>query len=295
VLTFEGERRPVDAVALSPDGRHLAALSGGVYLRALANPAADPVEVKLGRVPGQMGFLDDGRLIATGARVTLVRPDSPRRQHVYPDSPNKAAVATLLPDGRVAFVSKALLTITRVSGDALRVEAELKLPVEAAGVAVSPGGAWVALGTPLPNIGLMSRFAVRLYSLADGKEVAELAAGNGAVRALVWSPCGRFLVGLINAKLAVWSADGGVPVRELEAGGTRLFRGACFHPSGRFLAAGGANVDGGVYCWDVETWRELVGYRWPVGPVMSARFSADGTLAAAGGEKGRITVWDVDG
>jgi WD40 repeat protein len=95
-------------------------------------------------------------------------------------------------------------------------------------------------------------------------------------------------------RLVVWSVETGKILGELEAGGTRLFRGPRFHPSGRFLAAGGANIEGGVYCWNVGTWEELVGYRWPVGPVMCVTFSADGTLAAAGGEKGHIMVWDVD-
>jgi WD40 repeat protein len=118
--------------------------------------------------------------------------------------------------------------------------------------------------------------------------------GAGMLRELTWSPCGRFLVGIISAKLVVWSAESGAVLGELEAGGTRLFRGPCFHPSGNFLAAGGANVEGGVYSWGVGTWTELVGYRWPVGPVMCVSFSPDGTLAAAGGERGHVLVWDVD-
>jgi WD40 repeat protein len=117
----------------------------------------------------------------------------------------------------------------------------------------------------------------------------------GALVDLTWSPCGRYLAGVLGARLVVWAADTGKPVAELEAGGTRLFRGPRFHPSGRFLAAGGANLEGGVYCWGVGTWTELVGYRWPVGPVACLNFGPDGTLAAAGGERGRITVWDVDG
>ncbi len=91
-----------------------------------------------------------------------------------------------------------------------------------------------------------------------------------------------------------WSTENGTLVSELEAGGTRLFCGPCFHPSGRFLAAGGANVEGGVYCWDVSTWKELAGYRWPVGPVVSVCFSPDGSRTAAGGERGGATVWDAD-
>lgn len=115
----------------------------------------------------------------------------------------------------------------------------------------------------------------------------------GYLNVLSWSPCDRFLAGVLGARLVVWSVEDGAAV-ELGTGTTRLFRAPCFHPSGNVLAAGGANLDGGVYSWEVGTWREIAGYRWPIGPVACVGFSPDGTLAAAGSERGRITVWDVD-
>jgi WD40 repeat protein len=99
---------------------------------------------------------------------------------------------------------------------------------------------------------------------------------------------------VIGASLVVWDATTGERVGELATRATRLFRGPVFHPSGRFLAAGGANLEGGVFAWDTTTWQELAGYHWPVGPVMKVAFRPDGMVAAAAGEKGQITVWDVD-
>lgn len=63
-------------------------------------------------------------------------------------------------------------------------------------------------------------------------------------------------------------------------------------PSGRHLATAGG--DGVVRYWHPETLRELKSFKWGVGKLHSVAFSADGTLGAAGGEKGRIALWDVD-
>jgi WD40 repeat protein len=196
------------------------------------------------------------------------------------DAPSTLTLATLLP-GRA------------------RVEARLTLPKTAGkkpNVAVSPDGGRVAVAVELPEGARgLRRSGVRFFALPGGEPVGELAAVNGTPPALAWSPDGRYIAGVLGAKLVVWSTEDGKPRGELEAGGTRLFCGPRFHPSGRFLAAGGANIDGGVYCWNVGTWEELVGYRWPVGPIACVNFSPDGTLAVTGGEKGRILVWDVDG
>ncbi len=46
--------------------------------------------------------------------------------------------------------------------------------------------------------------------------------------------------------------------------------------------------------YDVSTWKLGQAFDWGIGRVLSVAFSPDGMLAAAGGDKGKIVVWDVD-
>jgi WD40 repeat protein len=312
VLAFEGERTIVDTVAISPDGRYLLASAGGVRLWSLTNPHADPIELTGGHA---IGFLPDGRLVVAGSVVLVAHPDAPHKGAVR--FPAQEPVTAVLPDGRLLALIRPMLLLpgsgspprTGLSNSNLtegelvlasiqpggaREEARLPLPRTTLTAAVSPDGRRVAVAVELPAVRGRMRSAVRLLALTDGEQVGELAPSTGSLRSVTWSPDGRYIAGVLGAKLVVWSAEDGKTRGELEAGGTRLFCGPRFHPSGRFLAAGGANLDGGVYCWNVGTWEELVGYRWPVGPVVCVNFSPDGTLAVVGGERGRILVWDVD-
>jgi WD40 repeat protein len=65
-----------------------------------------------------------------------------------------------------------------------------------------------------------------------------------------------------------------------------------FHPSGRYLAVAGQA--GPVEFVDTTTWKPVVAFDWKHGRTYGVCFSSDGTLAAAGSEKGQIVVWDVD-
>ena len=70
------------------------------------------------------------------------------------------------------------------------------------------------------------------------------------------------------------------------------FAGFAVHPSGRWLAAAG--LDGAVTLWDATTWTVAQSWVWDAGQARSVCFSADGTLAAAGTDSGKVVVWDLD-
>src|SRR5262249_39753174 len=72
----------------------------------------------------------------------------------------------------------------------------------------------------------------------------------------------------------------------------RHFTGIAFHPSGRYLAA--TSNDETVKLYDTTTWELARTFTWKIGRMRSIAFSPDGTLAAAGGDKGKVVVWDVD-
>lgn len=109
---------------------------------------------------------------------------------------------------------------------------------------------------------------------------------------LVMAPDGRHVVGLHQMTVAVWAAgDPGEPVR-IHDGSRRPFMSAAFDPTSRYLFA--ARSDGTVHVFDAAGWGCRVRFDWGVGPLRSVAVSPDGTLAAAGNERGEVVLWDVD-
>ncbi len=64
------------------------------------------------------------------------------------------------------------------------------------------------------------------------------------------------------------------------------------HPSGRFVASVGG--DGKVRLWSAADLSPLRTFDWGIGKLHAVAFNQNGTLAAAGGDKGKVVVWDVD-
>jgi WD40 repeat protein len=93
-------------------------------------------------------------------------------------------------------------------------------------------------------------------------------------------------------KLIVWNA-GALDKPVLIPADTRHhFTAAAYHPSGRYLFT--TSNDATVTVWDADSWVRVKRFDWDVGRLRSVAVSPDGLLAAAGSDRGRVVVWDVD-
>jgi WD40 repeat protein len=126
----------------------------------------------------------------------------------------------------------------------------------------------------------------------DGTVVAEAEAAD-EFGDLVQSADGRLIAGRRRAWVVVWlAADLGAEPARLRNDSRKEFTGLGFHPSSRYLAA--TSNDATVKLYDTATWAVAEVYDWDIGRLRLVAFSPDGMLAAAGGDKGKIVVWDVD-
>lgn len=107
------------------------------------------------------------------------------------------------------------------------------------------------------------------------------------------SPDGKWIVGQHTNELRIWSLEElEKPPLERKNDSRKIFTDVAFHPSGCWLGVSGN--DGTVKMFDTSTWHVAHTYSWGVGKMVGLAFSPDGTLAAAGSDKGRIVIWDVE-
>jgi WD40 repeat protein len=93
--------------------------------------------------------------------------------------------------------------------------------------------------------------------------------------------------------IKIWRDDDlSVPFATVTNETPQHFTGIAFHPSGRYLAA--TSNDETVKLYDTTSWEVARTFTWDIGRMRSIAFSPDGTLAAAGSDKGKVVVWDVD-
>jgi WD40 repeat protein len=133
---------------------------------------------------------------------------------------------------------------------------------------------------------------VCVRSADSGELVAELGTFPVMVGFRVFfTPDGTMILGHEDRWLELGAVTGGC-VGRLTPPGRAYFRAAAVHPSGGWLVTVG--YDGAARLWELPSLRPARVFEWDVSRLHSVAFSPDGLLLAAGGDKGRVVVWDVD-
>lgn len=266
-LAGDGPAASLRALAMTPDGRTLAALSssadGPARLRAWriddgSPPATIPVE---GRGPTDVALSDDGRLLALG--------DDEGRIRVW-TLPEGDPVATL-----------------RVGRNRINVLLFGPDPVAPAGPrADAAPGRWLLAAGDAEGV-------VILWDLDRLSARNVMRGSNYDVSALAFRPDGVLLASAGRYEAKVWDAATGR--LQLEIGYRNAMHALAFSPDGSRLAIGSPpqfGDPGGVDVWALEDGRGIRDLRGLPGRVEQLAYSADGRLVAALDHGWRVAAWD---
>jgi WD40 repeat protein len=108
---------------------------------------------------------------------------------------------------------------------------------------------------------------------------------------MAFDPTSQFLAFASGSRLVVWDIDDGAEVTALSQP-KKHFLGVAFTRDGRHM--GTVSNEETVKLWDTSGWRLDREYAWQVGGLKCLAFSPDGMLAAAGSDKNRVVLWDLD-
>jgi WD40 repeat protein len=113
---------------------------------------------------------------------------------------------------------------------------------------------------------------------------------------LLGSPDGTKLVSRRGSELRVWEASDWAKPPTVVAGKFGFLLdtpAAVFHPLAPYLLL--ANGGRSIVVYETSTWEPVRKWKWDAGGLLRViTVSPDGTLAAAGGPRGTVVVWDLD-
>lgn len=308
------KKKRIYAIAFSPSGRDLAAISGDGKIRIWDTRTGELRNI--GSVEDTSSgfdvlYLNDHSLAVAG--VHLFHWDLANNEWTIAIRGGRwARQLALSPDGK--YLAEAdQTTSTDWANTGLIVFDPVKwLSLVRAGdsgnssggLAYSPDGQWLA-SSHIVRVGGKTRsygeygteientydYVVHIRDLPSQQTVRSIAGWGQGVKHLAFSPDGTTLAGTAGPRLRVWDL---VNDREIakEQRGSKHFQGLAFTQEGRYVAT--VSNDTTVRIWDTRTWKESNTYVWQVGRLLNLAIAPDGLRAAAGSDSGKIIIWDLD-
>jgi WD40 repeat protein/serine/threonine protein kinase len=288
LVVFRGHEGPITSLAWAPDQRRFATTGADGTVRVWRSDQPDPVLTLEGHEEETTGvaFSADGEtLYSTGFDSSVRAWNLSTGESSLLDqqtvgfttlgaSPERGLVVAGSLDGSIHVISS--------EGDAVPRHLEGH-KAQVVGMAVSPGGAWLASGS--------DDRTVRLWDLTAAEADPGTIGHAGAVSSVAWSPDGaRLISGGWDGTARLWDAASGQQLAVLDGHGGKVHS-AALRPDAAQAATAG--TDRAVRIWDLSTGevqRFLSGHQ---DEVVSLSFHPQQAQLASGAEDGMVWVWDL--
>ena len=291
-----------EVLAVSPDGRTVAASSGGRDRGTLTlwdleqRREKQTIPTPEGRAVAA-AFSPDGRTVAASSgsgrdrgTLTLWDLEQGREKQIIPTSEGRADAVAFSPDATMLAWGddrgyRCNVTLWDLARNRVRFTRPQNHSSYVLVLAFSPDSRYLAAGSPKqkPSFG-----ELKVWETATGNEVHAF----GGVRRATFSPGGRFLA-TIHSDQEVEAYDASTWKRIFPRALNDRVNAfdAAFSPDGALLATGGS--DRKVHLWNLAEDRQSSSDAVHAEPVVALAFSPDGRLLATGSRDKTIKVWDA--
>lgn len=283
----------VVSIAYSPNGKYIASagyFSSGVYLW----DAATGEEIHRILPPRPPGF--QRALFSPSGRYLIYRAQDEYGLHKWDLFAKRASPMpinlwpiAISPNGELAAgVNNRSFLIYDLNKRATRFEHRDGILTSClSAVIFSPDGKFIVTAEGRKG----SPSFLRLWNVANGKQLANWMADEGSTESLSFSPEGKFLASGGRNGVHLWEVATRRSLATFESAGSTT----TFSPDGKLLATGGyyskANE---IHLWDPATHKLVRSLPTGAGKIRSFVFSPDGKMLLAGGRWHSLQLWDVE-
>jgi len=302
LLEMQGAPRGLWTVAISPDGKQLAATGGEPVVKVWDSATGLETLNLKGNVDAIMSvvFSPDGTRLASSScsnnrktgdiRIWLTS-SGEEVLVVHGDATGFNGVA-FSPDGKFLATGNSDSTLSLWDATDGRLLKTLTGHLDVVnGVAFSPDG--LRLASASGYYGAPGE--VKVWDIAAGQELLDLPGHSDPVFGVSFSPDGTQLASAsghyrMRGEIKLWDAVTGHELRTLK-GHESLVRSVVFSPDGKRLATG--SWDQTVRIWNVSTGTETLTLRGHTAIVNSVRFSPDGRRLFSASFDNTVKAWDA--